>query len=43
VNPGAGRIRLSLVANIDETREALERLAGFIQQRRTHQGAFAPS
>ncbi|MEM6817970.1 MAG: succinyldiaminopimelate transaminase [Pseudomonadota bacterium] len=29
VNPGAGRIRLSLVADIDNTREALERLAAF--------------
>ncbi|MEL6366497.1 MAG: succinyldiaminopimelate transaminase [Pseudomonadota bacterium] len=32
VNPGAGRIRLSLVADIDNTREALERLAAFCKR-----------
>ncbi|MEO1419506.1 MAG: aminotransferase class I/II-fold pyridoxal phosphate-dependent enzyme [Pseudomonadota bacterium] len=32
VNPGAGRIRLSLVADIDNTREALKRLAAFCKR-----------
>ena len=33
VNPGAGRIRLALVADVDECLEAAQRIVAFIQSR----------
>jgi N-succinyldiaminopimelate aminotransferase len=33
VNPGAGRIRMALVAGVDECLEAAQRIVSFIQSR----------
>lgn len=35
-NPGAGRVRMALVADTDECVEAAQRIVGFIQSRRYH-------
>ena len=33
INPGAGRVRMALVAGVDECVEAAERIVSFIQHR----------
>ena len=43
VNPGAGRIRLALVAEVDECLEAARRIVSFVQARNTSNPASSPS
>jgi N-succinyldiaminopimelate aminotransferase len=38
-NPGAGRVRMALVAGVEECLEAAQRIAGFIRQARSRSGS----